>query len=247
MKNTKRNYRSEAAEAIHETMEGLYSIGAISKTTMREFDERCLLQAATLTPQQIRKLPIRRRQLPHRHAPSGASLLRHLAHLHRSKLPLLQFRETFDGFLDGQPREIATQFFELLDEVPLQLGQLLRGAPCVGPEDDHALELLFQLFEADVRLFLLCEHRLDGSLGKMLGRLAGRLERRLPGFRLDPQVQIAVEEAVRLKEKAATLASTTATRASTDTSVSRSLRIRPGAAALTGAPEKITMRKASTP
>ncbi|MQW24124.1 transcriptional regulator, partial [Sinorhizobium meliloti] len=32
-------YKSEALSAIHETMEGLFEIGAIDKQTMREFDE----------------------------------------------------------------------------------------------------------------------------------------------------------------------------------------------------------------
>ena len=37
-------YNSEAAEAIHESAQDLYEIGAISKDRMREFDEMCLVQ-----------------------------------------------------------------------------------------------------------------------------------------------------------------------------------------------------------
>jgi putative transcriptional regulator len=37
-----RNYRSDAFAAVHETMEALHRAGAISKVTMREFDEACL-------------------------------------------------------------------------------------------------------------------------------------------------------------------------------------------------------------
>ncbi len=52
----KRRYRSDISAAIHETMEGLYRIGAIDKTTMREFDESCLEPVDELTPAQIRAL-----------------------------------------------------------------------------------------------------------------------------------------------------------------------------------------------
>lgn len=34
-----KKYKSEAMAAIHETMEGLFEIGAIDKQTMRAFDE----------------------------------------------------------------------------------------------------------------------------------------------------------------------------------------------------------------
>lgn len=37
-----KKYRSEALAAIHETMEALHYVGAITKQTMREFDEACL-------------------------------------------------------------------------------------------------------------------------------------------------------------------------------------------------------------
>lgn len=53
---TKRQYRSEALRAIHETMEALEDIGAISKVTMREFDAACLEPVEALDPDQIRAL-----------------------------------------------------------------------------------------------------------------------------------------------------------------------------------------------
>ena len=49
-------FHSEALGAIHESMEALLEIGAISKTTMREFDEACLKPAKPLTPEDIRAL-----------------------------------------------------------------------------------------------------------------------------------------------------------------------------------------------
>jgi putative transcriptional regulator len=52
----KRQYRSEALGAIHETMEALYDIGAISKVTMREFDTACLDPVQEFAPEEIRAL-----------------------------------------------------------------------------------------------------------------------------------------------------------------------------------------------
>ncbi len=49
-------HKSEALGAIHESMEALHEIGAISKTTMREFDEACLKPVKPLTPEDIRAL-----------------------------------------------------------------------------------------------------------------------------------------------------------------------------------------------
>ena len=56
----KRNYRSEALAAIHETMEGLHEARAISKMTMRKFDELCLTPVEPLAPEEIQAL--RRRE-----------------------------------------------------------------------------------------------------------------------------------------------------------------------------------------
>jgi len=55
MKKNK-EYRSEAAAAIHETAAGLFEIGIIDKQTMREFDESCLTPIHEFTPRQIKAL-----------------------------------------------------------------------------------------------------------------------------------------------------------------------------------------------
>ena len=55
MSETKQ-YRSDAFAAIHETMDALQQIGAIDKTTMRNFDQTCLEPAPELSPEEIRAL-----------------------------------------------------------------------------------------------------------------------------------------------------------------------------------------------
>ena len=55
-KSPTQKYRSDAFAAIHETIEGLHEIGAVSKQTMREFDAACLTPVETLTPEQIKLL-----------------------------------------------------------------------------------------------------------------------------------------------------------------------------------------------
>jgi putative transcriptional regulator len=50
----KPKFKSNAFEAIHNTAQGLYRAGAIDKTTMREFDESCLLVPAEIEPRQIK-------------------------------------------------------------------------------------------------------------------------------------------------------------------------------------------------
>jgi putative transcriptional regulator len=52
----KKNYRSEALAAVHETMEGLYEAKVIAKTTMRKFDELCLTPIQPLAPEEIHAL-----------------------------------------------------------------------------------------------------------------------------------------------------------------------------------------------
>ncbi|NEO36630.1 MAG: DNA-binding transcriptional regulator [Moorea sp. SIOASIH] len=49
-------YFSEAFAAIHESMEALHQIGAITKQTMDEFDQTCLTPFESLSPQDIRAL-----------------------------------------------------------------------------------------------------------------------------------------------------------------------------------------------
>ena len=53
---TARKFKSDAFEAIHASAGALHRVGAISKTTMREFDERCLSVAEEIAPQQIKKI-----------------------------------------------------------------------------------------------------------------------------------------------------------------------------------------------
>ncbi|MGB7412930.1 MAG: transcriptional regulator, partial [Thermosynechococcaceae cyanobacterium] len=54
--NEPTQYKSEAFAAIHESMEALHQIGAINKTTMREFDETCLTPIESFSPEDIRAL-----------------------------------------------------------------------------------------------------------------------------------------------------------------------------------------------
>jgi putative transcriptional regulator len=51
-----KQYRSDALASIHETMEALHEVGAISNQTMREFDESCLTPVQLLSPGAIRAL-----------------------------------------------------------------------------------------------------------------------------------------------------------------------------------------------
>ncbi|HDD9624589.1 TPA: DNA-binding transcriptional regulator [Escherichia coli] len=51
-----KNYRSDALTSVHEMMESLHDIGAITKQTMREFDETCLQPAPVMSPERIRAL-----------------------------------------------------------------------------------------------------------------------------------------------------------------------------------------------
>ncbi|PYE88477.1 helix-turn-helix domain-containing protein [Phyllobacterium leguminum] len=51
-----KTYKSEIMASIHETMEGMFEIGAIDKQTMREFDEACLTTVETLAPEEIRAI-----------------------------------------------------------------------------------------------------------------------------------------------------------------------------------------------
>lgn len=76
-----KQYRSETMAAIHETAEGLHSIGLMDKQTIRKFDEACLTPVRPLTAAEIRALREREgasqavfRPLPQRRhgAPVGA-------------------------------------------------------------------------------------------------------------------------------------------------------------------------------
>ncbi|WP_419794223.1 DNA-binding transcriptional regulator [Pseudomonas palleroniana] len=52
-----KKYESEALESVHKSAQALHSIGAISKTTLREFDEMCLATVPAQIPaEQIKQL-----------------------------------------------------------------------------------------------------------------------------------------------------------------------------------------------
>ena len=52
----KKQYKSEAFAAIHETMDSLHQIGAVDKKTMRNFDSACLQTIPEIKPKAIREL-----------------------------------------------------------------------------------------------------------------------------------------------------------------------------------------------
>ena len=52
----RKNYRSDAMAAIHETMEALHDTGAIDKQTMRRFDDACLTPIRPLKPKEIKAI-----------------------------------------------------------------------------------------------------------------------------------------------------------------------------------------------
>ena len=53
---TRRKYKSDAFEAIHSSASALMEVGAIDKTTMRQFDDACLLAPHPFEPKQIKHL-----------------------------------------------------------------------------------------------------------------------------------------------------------------------------------------------
>ena len=57
---SKKRYKTQIAEAVHEMMTDALSVGAIDKMTMREFDAMCLTKIEALSPKDIQA--IRRRE-----------------------------------------------------------------------------------------------------------------------------------------------------------------------------------------
>ena len=53
---TKPKFRSPIAEAVHEGVSGLRRLGLVDKTTMRDFDVRCLTSVEPLTARDIQEL-----------------------------------------------------------------------------------------------------------------------------------------------------------------------------------------------
>jgi putative transcriptional regulator len=56
MKANKKKYRSSPLRSLPDAAKDLYTVGAIDKTTMRQFDVACLTPVARLKPQAIRRL-----------------------------------------------------------------------------------------------------------------------------------------------------------------------------------------------
>jgi putative transcriptional regulator len=52
----KLKYKSDAFEAIHSSVTGMYRAGTIDKATLRSFDVSCLVAPPPLKPKEIKKL-----------------------------------------------------------------------------------------------------------------------------------------------------------------------------------------------
>jgi putative transcriptional regulator len=53
---SKKNFKSDAFESIHNSAEALYRTGVIDKTTMRDFDVTCLSAPPAFAPKDIQRL-----------------------------------------------------------------------------------------------------------------------------------------------------------------------------------------------
>jgi putative transcriptional regulator len=51
-----RKYKSDAFEAIHSSVAGMYKAGTVGKATMRSFDESCLAMPEAIAPLQIKRI-----------------------------------------------------------------------------------------------------------------------------------------------------------------------------------------------
>ena len=51
-----KTYKSELSAAIHETAEMMHEHGLIDKTTMKHFDESCLVPVTEMAPEEIRAI-----------------------------------------------------------------------------------------------------------------------------------------------------------------------------------------------
>ena len=51
-----KTYKSELSAAIHETAEMLHTSRLIDKTTMKHFDESCLVPVTEMTPEEIKAI-----------------------------------------------------------------------------------------------------------------------------------------------------------------------------------------------
>jgi DNA-binding transcriptional regulator YiaG len=55
-----KRYKSDAFEALHESMKDLYELGGISDERMREFDEACLVKPGESVPRVSTQKPAAR-------------------------------------------------------------------------------------------------------------------------------------------------------------------------------------------
>lgn len=53
---TKSKFKSDAFASIHQSASALHKVGAVSKTTLREFDEACLSMPESFQAKDIKKL-----------------------------------------------------------------------------------------------------------------------------------------------------------------------------------------------
>ena len=53
---SKRKFKSDAFEAIHSSARAMFKVGAIGKTTLRQFDESCLAVPPDIKPRQIKRI-----------------------------------------------------------------------------------------------------------------------------------------------------------------------------------------------
>jgi putative transcriptional regulator len=56
---SRRKYKSDLFEAIHESAAALHRVGAIDGATMRDFDESCLTVPVPMTPADIKRLRLK--------------------------------------------------------------------------------------------------------------------------------------------------------------------------------------------
>lgn len=56
MTKLKPAFKSGAYESINDSAKAMHKVGAINKTTLREFDEACLVAPLVIKPTQIKKL-----------------------------------------------------------------------------------------------------------------------------------------------------------------------------------------------
>jgi putative transcriptional regulator len=55
-KSIKLGYKSDAFEAIHQSAVALANVGAMPKATLRDFDERCLIQIPQYAPSDVQRI-----------------------------------------------------------------------------------------------------------------------------------------------------------------------------------------------